>query len=76
MKKGKIRITLDRCKGCALCVDECQYKEIKMSKKLNKHGYNVPEFLNKGQCTACKVCSIICPEAAIEIIELVEVEQC
>jgi len=75
MKKGKIRITLNRCKGCALCIDVCQSKEIKMSKKLNNHGYNVPEFLDKGQCTACKLCSIVCPEAAIEIIELVEVEK-
>jgi 2-oxoglutarate ferredoxin oxidoreductase subunit delta len=76
VKKGKIRILADRCKGCGLCVDECRYKEIKMSKKLNMHGYNIPEFQEKGQCTACSMCSIICPEAAIEVIELVEVEQC
>jgi 2-oxoglutarate ferredoxin oxidoreductase subunit delta len=76
MKKGKIRILVDRCKGCTLCVEECPHKEIKMSKKLNNSGYHVPEFLGKGHCTACKLCSIVCPEAAIEVIELVEVEQC
>jgi 2-oxoglutarate ferredoxin oxidoreductase subunit delta len=74
MKKGKIRITTDRCKGCALCIDVCPVKEIRMSKKLNRVGYNIPEFLEKGQCTACKLCSIVCPEAAIEIYELVEAE--
>ncbi|MBN2443039.1 MAG: ferredoxin family protein [Spirochaetales bacterium] len=75
MKKGKIKINIDRCKACGLCIEVCTAKAIKMSKKFNKHGYNVPEFLNKEQCSACKLCAIVCPEAAIEIIELVEVEQ-
>jgi 2-oxoglutarate ferredoxin oxidoreductase subunit delta len=75
MKKGKIKILINRCKACGLCIDVCKVKEIKMSKKFNKHGYNIAEFQNKGLCTACKLCSIVCPEAAIEVIELVEVEQ-
>lgn len=72
MAKGRIIIDPNRCKGCLLCIDECKFNEIAISKKINNFGYNIVEFQNKGKCTACKLCAIVCPDAAIEVIRIIE----
>ncbi len=72
MKKGRIIIDADRCKGCLICVEECPKEEIKLGKKINKTGYNIVEFRNAGGCNACTLCAIVCPDAAIEVIEIFE----
>ena len=72
MKKGKIVIDADRCKGCLICIDACPKKEIKLGKEHNKFGYNLVEFRNCGECNACTLCAIVCPDAAIEVVEIIE----
>lgn len=72
MKKGKIRINAERCKGCLLCIPECKVDEIAPGEKVNKAGYTVVLFKGEGRCTACTLCAIACPECAIEVIEMVE----
>ncbi|MBP7792707.1 MAG: 4Fe-4S dicluster domain-containing protein [Candidatus Goldbacteria bacterium] len=72
MKKGRIIIDEERCKGCLICVHQCAKKEIQISDKINKSGYNVVEFKNSGQCNACALCAIVCPDVAIEVIEIIE----
>lgn len=72
MKKGKIIITADRCKGCLLCIEGCPKGEIEPGVKINKYGYNVVDFKNKGLCNACTLCAIVCPDAAIEVYEILE----
>lgn len=71
-KKGKIRIDADRCKGCVVCIEECPKMEIKLGEKINKFGYNIVEFKDNGGCNACTLCAIVCPDAAIEVIEIVD----
>jgi len=75
MKKGKIKIDEDRCKGCLLCIEECKKGCIKIGEKVNKYGYVVVEFDDTKGCNACKLCSIVCPDAAIEVFEIVEVPE-
>ena len=72
MRKGKIKIDENRCKGCTLCIPECKVDEIRMSTKVNKQGYTIAEFKAANKCTACTLCAIVCPEAAIEVFELLE----
>ena len=74
MRKGRIKIDSNRCKGCLLCVSTCKQNEIRPGLKMNKSGYNVVEFCNEGRCNACTLCGIICPDAAIEVIEIMETE--
>lgn len=74
MRKGRIIIEDDRCKGCMICIDTCKQKEIRASSKINKTGYNIVEFCNEGRCNACTLCAIVCPDAAIEVIEIIETE--
>lgn len=72
MAKGKIIIDQEKCKGCQLCVDECKFQEIAASKQISKFGSNLVDFLDNGDCTGCALCAIICPDAAIEVIKLIE----
>ncbi len=75
MKKGKIKINDERCKGCGLCVNECGKECIKMGDTVNKTGYVAAEFDETKGCNACKLCAIACPEAAIEVFEIIEVPE-
>ena len=72
MKKGRIKIDSDRCKGCLLCVGQCPKGEIKKGEKINRFGYTLAEFCDNGSCNACTLCAIVCPDCAIEVIEITE----
>ena len=63
----KIEIDAERCKGCGLCVLYCQKGHIKQSKALNKKGAYPVEILEKGECSGCSFCAIMCPDLCITI---------
>jgi 2-oxoglutarate ferredoxin oxidoreductase subunit delta len=67
MKKGKVKVSTQRCKGCNLCIAECKKGVLKPGKIINKLGYTVVEFEDCGKCTGCMLCAIVCPDAAIEV---------
>ena len=75
MAKGKIKIDSNRCKGCCICIEACRKNELVLGNENNDFGYPVVKFKNTGTCNACAVCAIVCPDAAIEVIKLVEVEK-
>lgn len=66
----KVKIDIQKCKGCKLCLYYCPKKLIKESKNLNKKGLYPVEFDNSNnqECLGCKFCALMCPESAIEII--------
>jgi len=64
---GKIKIDIERCKGCGLCISVCPQKGIIISKSSNKAGYFPAQPVNKSDCTGCAMCAIICPDAVIEV---------
>lgn len=59
--RGKIEMAQDECKGCAVCVDACPPKVIRLSTALNSQGYHPAEYLGDG-CTGCGICFYACPE--------------
>ncbi|MCX7661438.1 MAG: 4Fe-4S binding protein [Candidatus Omnitrophica bacterium] len=64
----KIKINIQRCKGCLLCADFCPKKLITPTLKINKKGFNFVEFKDKEQsCIGCCFCAIMCPETCIEV---------
>jgi 2-oxoglutarate ferredoxin oxidoreductase subunit delta len=65
--KGKIDISREFCKGCALCISFCPQKMITMSSELNASGYSTAVFTKGEECTGCAVCAVVCPEGAIEV---------
>ena len=69
MAKGKPIISIDRCKGCGLCIGACPKKILKMSDETNKQGVHYPVCFDEDSCIACTFCATMCPDVAIEIIK-------
>jgi len=67
MKKSKIVINTDRCKGCGYCVDVCPRKCIRTSESINKKGVYPAEFIEGSDCIACALCARFCPDVCIEV---------
>ena len=63
---GHVKIEIENCKGCELCVNECPQDSLEMSKNINKKGYHYA-VLNDDTCTGCTNCALVCPEAIITV---------
>lgn len=63
---GHIKIEIENCKGCELCVSECPQDSLRMSKNINKNGYHYA-ILVDDTCTGCTNCALVCPEAIITV---------
>jgi NAD-dependent dihydropyrimidine dehydrogenase PreA subunit len=59
--RGLLRIDVDECKGCGLCIEACPPKVIGMSGHLNHYGYRTAVYAGAG-CTGCGICFMACPE--------------
>ncbi len=64
-----IIILEDECKGCQLCVPTCKFGLIRhTNNRVNKQGVFPVEFADpKGECNACMLCAIVCPDVAIRV---------
>ena len=63
----KVKITIDRCKECGLCVENCPKKAISFANSINKLGYK-PVHIDYEKCIACGICYTTCPDGVYEII--------
>ena len=71
MKKHfRVSIDRERCKGCELCIPVCSRHLLTMSAALNRKGYHVTETTRTDECVGCLKCARMCPEAAIEILNI------
>lgn len=59
--RGLLRVDVDECKGCGLCVEACPAKVIGLSERLNHYGYRTATYAGSG-CTGCGICFLACPE--------------
>ena len=57
------------CKGCRLCIDFCPKGVLDMSVKLNEGGTPYAEVRHSENCIGCKSCTLVCPEACVELFE-------
>lgn len=62
--RGKVRIRVERCKGCEFCVVFCPQGVLVLSEELNPKGYHYP-LVVKDECINCSLCLSLCPEYAI-----------
>lgn len=63
--RGTVRIDVEACKGCDLCVVACPPEVLSMSTGVNRRGYRYPQ-LHPG-CTGCGACAVICPDFVFEV---------
>ena len=57
----------ERCKGCELCIPVCPKGIIKISDRINRHGYHPAEVIDIDACTSCAICALICPDVVIKV---------
>jgi len=68
--KGAIKVDVEKCKGCSLCVVACPSKVIALAKEVNGKGYNYAYMANPDACTGCVNCAIVCPDTVIEVYRI------
>jgi NAD-dependent dihydropyrimidine dehydrogenase PreA subunit len=69
--RGQLRVDVEECKGCGLCVEACPPKVIALGERLNHYGYRTAAYKGTG-CTGCGICFMACPEpGAITVLRLV-----
>ena len=59
----EIKVRVSWCKGCGLCVDYCKPEAIAMDGAL-------PRVIAAEKCTRCLQCEAICPDFAIQVVDL------
>lgn len=64
--RGTVKIDIEGCKGCELCVEACPQDSLQMSKDINTKGYHYA-VLVKDNCTGCVNCALVCPDAVITV---------
>lgn len=65
-----VRIHAEYCKGCRLCIEVCPRHKLALADVLNELGIQPVEVVaDSAECTACMSCVLMCPDAAIEIID-------
>lgn len=65
--EGTVNVITDRCKGCNFCIEFCPMEVLEASSDFNVKGYHPPKIANQGNCVACELCQLICPEFAIYV---------
>ena len=63
-RNGNVVVSVDRCKGCSLCVVACPTHSLQIGNTMNRLGYHPVDFLPDTGCTGCGVCFYACPEPA------------
>jgi 2-oxoglutarate ferredoxin oxidoreductase subunit delta len=66
MVRGTVKINVEMCKGCEICVDACPQESLALSPSINKQGYHYA-VLVKDNCTGCVNCALVCPDAVITV---------
>ena len=67
MGSKPVKINIDWCKACGLCIEVCPKDVFLWSKDIGKHGVKVPEIKKPSRCTKCMMCEMICPDFAITV---------
>lgn len=68
--RGMVRVDVDECKGCGLCVEACPPRVLSLSEWLNHSGYRTATYAGAG-CTGCGICFVACPEpGAITVLRV------
>ena len=60
----KVRLDVERCKGCYLCIENCKIGAISLSGYTNGKGV-VTVQVDQDKCVGCLTCVLVCPYGAL-----------
>ena len=63
----RVRILVEYCKGCGLCIVMCKEGVLELAQQVNKEGVRVAAVKDVTTCKACGRCYMMCPDAAVAI---------
>jgi len=63
---GDIKIDIELCKGCELCIVACKEDSIGLSDTINNKGFQFAVTVNE-DCNGCTSCATVCPEGIITV---------
>ncbi|MEA4965864.1 MAG: 4Fe-4S binding protein [Oscillospiraceae bacterium] len=63
----RIKLNLNLCKGCYLCVEHCPQGALSPSETVGAKGYPVVQ-VDQEKCVQCGICYTMCPDYVIEIL--------
>lgn len=64
---GIVKIDINTCKSCGLCMKVCPLHLLQFSEKINQKGYHPAEQINSEKCVGCGLCAVMCPDSAIQV---------
>lgn len=65
---AKLTFTIDRCKGCGLCVLACPKKILVIARdRINQKGHSPVAVTDESLCTGCASCATMCPDCVITV---------
>lgn len=63
----KVKLDVERCKGCYLCIANCKIGAISLSDYTNRKGV-VTVKVDQEKCVQCGCCYTMCPDLVFEIL--------
>ncbi len=63
----KVKLSVERCKGCYLCIENCKKGAISLSDYTNGKGV-VTVQVDQEACVQCGSCYAMCPDLVFEIL--------
>jgi 2-oxoglutarate ferredoxin oxidoreductase subunit delta len=68
--RGAIKVDVEKCKGCNLCVVACPSNVIALAREVNAKGYNYAYMAVPEACIGCANCGLVCPDSVIEVYKI------